>query len=296
MKLGLRAKCNLGLLALFAVAIALAAAYTQTRLMRDATQEVRRQGGLMMETAMAVRGYTTKHIKPQLDPKLVEEFLPQTVPAFAATETLAALHDHYPDYSYREAVLNPTNPRDRAQGWESTIIERYRAGQVQGEVWGIHETERGNLLYVARPIQIKNGACLACHSTAEAAPKTLLTKYGADGGFGWNLDEVVGAQVVTVPMALPIQQARTAFQTFIVVLAGIFAVMFIAVNVMLTRLVIRPIVQVSQMADRVSTGAFDVPEFPEHGSDEIADLQRAFNRMRRSLRMAMDMIEKRPTA
>jgi hypothetical protein len=44
-----------------------------------------------------------------------KQFLPQTVPAYAATETLAQLRKKYPNYDYKEATLNPTNPRDRSR-------------------------------------------------------------------------------------------------------------------------------------------------------------------------------------
>ena len=51
-----------------------------------------------------------REIKPHLDPMLEATFLPQTVPAYSAIETFARLQKKYPDFSYREATLNPTNP------------------------------------------------------------------------------------------------------------------------------------------------------------------------------------------
>ena len=45
-----------------------------------------------------------------------------------------------------------------------------------------------------------------------------------------------------------------------------------------------------QAADKISTGDFDVPEFKEKGGDEVAVLGSSFNRMRRSLEKAMQMI------
>src|SRR3984893_12891536 len=54
--------------------------------------------------------------KPQ---ELVDnEFHPQSVPAFAATEIFGYLREKFPDYFYKEATLKPTNPRDRATDWE----------------------------------------------------------------------------------------------------------------------------------------------------------------------------------
>jgi protein-histidine pros-kinase len=48
--------------------------------------------------------------------------------------------------------------------------------------------------------------------------------------------------------------------------------------------------RLSQAADRISTGDFSEPEFREQGRDEIAVLGTSFNRMRRSLEKAMQML------
>ena len=73
-------------------------------------------------------------------------------------------------------------------------------------------------------------------------------------------------------------------------LATVFALAFVALNLMLTRIIVRPVARMSKAADDVSVGNFEVPEFAETGKDEIAQLARAFNRMRRSLQTAMKMI------
>jgi HAMP domain-containing protein len=92
-------------------------------------------------------------------------------------------------------------------------------------------------------------------------------------------------------MTLPIKNANKAFVTFMGSLAAIFVVTFIVLNVMLSVMIIRPIAQMSESADKISTGDFDVPEFTAHGRDEVAALGTSFNRMRRSLQKAMQMLE-----
>jgi protein-histidine pros-kinase len=92
-------------------------------------------------------------------------------------------------------------------------------------------------------------------------------------------------------MSLPIQNARSAFLTFMGSLTAVFVLAFVVLNVMLTRIIVRPVARMSAAADQVSVGNFQVPEFAEGGRDEIAQLGRAFNRMRRSLQTAMKMIE-----
>jgi protein-histidine pros-kinase len=289
--MGLRLKFNLVLLLVFLVGLAIAGWISRDLLVRNAREEVARNAGLMMETALAIRGYTINQVRPHLDLQLMRAFLPQSVPAFAATETLTELRKKYPDYFYKEATINPTNPRNRAADWEADLVQEFRNRPAVKELGGERDTPTGRALYLARPIQIGNPACLGCHSTPEAAPATMIKLYGPANGFGWKLNEVVGAQVVSVPMALPLQKAQQAFYTFMGSLVAVFALVFVVLNLMLNWMIVRPVAQLSHAADHVSTGNFEIPEFPEKGRDEIALLGRAFNRMRRSLQKAMQMIE-----
>jgi protein-histidine pros-kinase len=71
----------------------------------------------------------------------------------------------------------------------------------------------------------------------------------------------------------------------------VFVVLFIILNIMMSALIVRPITRMSQAADEVSTGNMEIPEFKESGRDEMALLARSFNRMRRSLEKAIQLID-----
>jgi protein-histidine pros-kinase len=289
----LRSKFNLVLVGIFALATATVVLVSRQQFLRDAEENVTRQSSLIMESALAVRGYTTARIKPHLDPKLTEIFLPETVPAFAATETINLLRKKYPDYGYKEAALNPTNPRDLAQEWEATLIRRFREEPATNEAVGERFGPNGRQWYVARPIRIINAQCLNCHSTPAAAPASLILAYGERNGFGWKMNEVIGAQIVTVPMTVPMAQADAAFRTFVIAIVAVLSLTLVVLNLMLSRLIIHPVTAVAKAAEAISLGRTDVHEFSEKGTDEVADLRRSFNRMRRSLVVAMSMIGKR---
>jgi HAMP domain-containing protein len=289
--MGLRLKFNLILLLVFLAGFGTTGWISNELLQRNARDEIVRNAGLMMEAALAIRGYTVTQIRPNLEMQLMRVFLPQSVPAYAATETINELRKKHPDYSYKEATLNPTNPRNRATDWEADLIQNFRNNPEQQELMGERDTPTGRSLYIARPIQVKNPACLACHSVPGAAPKSMIKLYGEANGFGWKHNEIVGAQVVSVPMSLPIENADRAFRTFMMLLAAVFAAVFFVLNLMLSWMIVQPIRRMSKAADRVSTGDFEIEEFSERGRDEIAVLGASFNRMRRSLQKAMQMIE-----
>ena len=289
--MGLTAKFNLILITVLGIGFVVIGLVTRTTLYGNAYHEVLEQAGLMMDSALAVRSYTVKEIRPLLTPQLETTFPPQIVPAYAATQSFNKLHASNPEYTYKEATLNPTNPRDRAVDWETDIISMFRNRTDLNEFIGKRQTPGGRSLYLARPIRIENEACLACHSTPAAAPKTMLARYGNANGFGWKMHEVVGAQIVSIPMGVPIAKAQSTLHLFMTVLALVFVAVLLLINLLLKLFVINPIQKMSNTANEISQGGRDVAEFEATGKDELSVLAASFNRMRRSLEKAMSMIE-----
>lgn len=289
--MNLLVKLNLILIIVFAVALVPAGLITRDLLDNNAQSQVIQNARIMMETAMAMRGYTVSQVKPLLAPMLDETFLPQSVPAYSATEIFNTLREKHPDYTYKEAALNPTNPRNRAVDWESDLVNEFRRDADRQEIVGQRDTPLGPALYLSQPIKISNNACLSCHTTPEMAPPAMLAAYPSGGGFGWEMDEIIGAQIVQVPMSTPIKMANSAFRTLLLTLVGVFVFILVALNVLLHLVVIRPVRRLSAMADRVSRGDMDVADVPVNGGDEVAILTGSFNRMRISLVTALKMLE-----
>jgi len=283
-------KFNLVMCLVFLVGFIAAGLISRSLLERNAQQEIFENARIMMEAALAVRGYTGKEIKPLLDTQMKYSFLPQSVPAYSANQYFDQLRIKFPDYSYREATLNPTNPVNRANDWEADIIQYFRQNPQVTERVGERETATGRTLYIARAMKV-GPSCLECHDTPDSAPRTLIERYGSDNGFGWKVNDIVTAQIVSAPTKLPEQRARNVFAVFMVSLAVIFVIVFLAVNAMLIVLITRPINRLSIVADELSLGNLNVPEFQVGGKDEIAKLYDSFNRMRRSLMEAIKMLE-----
>ncbi len=288
--MNLLVRVNLALGIVFALG-AVGAGVVCTGLLRaNARAEALAQAGLMMEGANAVRTYTSDEIVPLLGAQLRNEFLPQSVPSYAAVQNFLKLHDAHPGYAYKEATLNPTNPRDRAADWEADVIQRFRSDPATRELSGERGTPMGPSLFLARPIRAEE-RCLVCHSLPAAAPQTLVARYGPNNGFGWQPQEVVGAQIVSVPLALVEAGADAVLRAFIAFLVAVFAVMLLVLNGVLYALVVRPVRSMARVADALSLGDMSAPEFRSAGGDEVAALGRSFNRLRRSLEKALKMLE-----
>lgn len=248
-------KFNLVLLVFFGASGIIIAHLAYQFLMGNARDQVLQQAELMMASASSTRTYTSEQIKPLLlkNPEHEITFLPQTVPAFAATTIFNSMRKSYPDYSYREATLNPTNLIDRADDWETDIIRYFSDHPNDKKLVGERETPTGRQLYLARPLAVQ-ASCLECHSTPDVAPAAMIRTYGNQNGFGWKLNQIIAAQVVSVPMSLPIQVADSAYKRLIMFLIVTFLVTIAALDTALYLIVIRPLHRVSQAADRISKG------------------------------------------
>jgi HAMP domain-containing protein len=287
----LLAKFNLLLIIVFGIGMVLIALNARSFLLEDAKRTVRNQAELMAASSKATRDYTDEEISPILEntPEHKNDFLPQTIPFYAATVTFNRLRKTFPDYTYKEATLNPTNLTDRATDWEADIINHFRNNPNDTEVVGERNSAVGETLYLARPITVEEG-CLTCHSQPDVAPKSLVKRYGTQNGFGWHPHEIVAAQVISVPMSVPIEMANHGLRNLLITLGTIFFATIAIIDLGMYFIVIRPLRQVSQSADRISTGEIDLPPLPIRGKDEIAEVTTSFNRMHTSLKKAMEML------
>ncbi len=280
------------LIILFGIGLLLVSQLSLRFLENNARQQTIQQARLMISSARSTRDYTEQELDPLLEttPASAERFLPQTIPFYAATVTFNHLRQEYPDYTYKEAALNPTNLRDRADQWEADIINEFRDHPEKTQLIGERQTVTGTSIFLSQPIAVGQG-CLQCHSTPAKAPPTEIGTYGSNNGFGWKLNEIIGAQIVSVPTELPLSIARKAFQTLLLYLSLTFFATLLVIDLGLYYIVILPLGRLAATADLVSKGDLSQPEFAIKGKDEITEVTASFNRMYVSLIKAMRMLE-----
>ncbi|MEB3159918.1 MAG: DUF3365 domain-containing protein [Synechocystis sp.] len=291
LKLG--AKLNLLLIGIFLSTIVTTGLALSFLLNRNAEQIIAEKAFLLIETMSSVRHYTSTQINPELASRLETEdqFLPQTVPGYSAREVFEELRKRpeYSDFFYKEATLNPTNLRDKADPFEATIVETFRNNPDLEEKVGFRSLPSGDIFYISRPIAVTQESCLRCHSSPDAAPKSQLVSYGRDNGFGWKLNEIVGTQMISVPASRVFENARK-LQFFTIGIVGIFLVLaMVIINLFVKQTITNPLQKMSQLARQISLGDMD-GEFPQKSQDEIGILAASLNRMKVSLQMAMEML------
>jgi HAMP domain-containing protein len=286
---GLRAKFNLLMFVVAALGVLLFILAADPLVNAVAREEVLQSSRIMMESAAGARKYTSEQIAPLLKDRIAHQFYPQSVSAYAAKRNFDVIRAKYPDFTYREAALNPSNPQDRATDWEADIINEFRAYPGKEEISAVRSTPTGPMLELARPL-VNKPACMECHDTAAKAPASMVALYGDQNGFGWKVGEVIGAQIVSVPMSASSLRAEHIRKLFVIPFVGFLVLLFVSINLLLHFVVIRPIDRIARNAEKVSMGDIDTPEYHYGGGDQIGRLSASFNRMHRSLVEAFRML------
>jgi len=280
--MGLRLKINTAVISLFSISLLTTTGLSYVAELQQAREQMLHNAETLLTLALSTRKYTVKQVKPLLSEQNEKVFLPQTVPSYAAQETFRIFKEEFPEFSYREAALNPTNRRDLAISWEVDIIQRFIDEPTTRQVSGERNSNHDLIFYLARPIRA-NQACLTCHSDPESAPKSMLAMYGKSNGFGWQINEVVGVQILTVPASLALRTARESTLALIVSLVSVFTLMLLVINVLHHKIFVQPLKIIAQAAESYSRGNFEMTEFEGTRKDEVGTLERAMNRLRRSL-------------
>ena len=298
LRLNLGAKFTLLLALVFLTGMVVSWFALSEALQSKAEREVVSKAQILLKTMNSVRQYTSEnvnvHLRPLLDQR--SQFISETVPGYSARKVFEYFRNgkDYQDFLYKEATLNPTNLLDKADSFEASLVEHFRQDPKLPEQTGFREISGRNMFFTARPIRIRSPSCLECHSVPAAAPASMVKTYGDLNGFGWNMEEVIGSQIVYVPA----QAVFAAGQQSAVLVTGIFVAIFafavIAITVFFRRAVIRPLGGLTAATQALSRGhpnsepqarleeSSPVPEPGVHG-DEIARLAERFDFMTREV-------------
>ena len=272
------------------IGIAIGGAVYWQALQNRAQDEIANQGLLLIESMNAVRGYTTQHVRPLLVDDLAAspEFISETVPAFSARTVFQNFRDQedFSTYLYKEAALSPTNPLDAADDFETNLLTQLSSDEAASQLSGYRELDGERLFYIARPLKIGSDSCLQCHSTPDQAPASLITTYGDQGGFGWELGQVIAVQVIYVPAGEVFSAALSNFTLVMGVFIFTFAMVILLINFLLKRYVIQPVYVLSGLADKISADENFATELESQALqsittrlDELGSLAQVFRKM-----------------
>jgi methyl-accepting chemotaxis protein len=266
--------------------------------------ELNRQANVLISTMDSIRKYNQDKVYPLLNKQSEQKFLLESIPSYAVSEVFGILtnayKDKYGEYSYKDAMINPTNSKDQATEEEIKIIDKLSKQDKLGEqniAQGFLTINGESKFYTSRPIKITQSSCLVCHSTLEKSPKSLQIlyeqgKYGLNQGFGWELNKIIGTKIIYIPAEQVYKITNKNFIMILGIFTAIFGVTIFLATLWLKQYVVQPLNGITKVAEAVSLGEMDI-EFKKHSNDEIGHLADAFTRMKTSLEIALKRLVKR---
>lgn len=225
----------------------------------QAEQTVRERAEIVLTAMQSARDYTQDNIQPLVEAYSVADnsFTQEIIPNFAARSIFSHFRQQDPsflNYLYKEAAVNPTNTADLADSFEATLYPQLAPlTEAPAEtVSGYRTLDEQKLFYLAKPLVVEDVSCLACHGNPKDAPAPLIDLYGDRNGFGWNLNEIVATQMVYVPADMIFARGRQNLWTVSKTFLGIFGALFLTINLLLWRTVIRPLKTLTRTAKQIS--------------------------------------------
>ncbi|MBW4642543.1 MAG: DUF3365 domain-containing protein [Goleter apudmare HA4340-LM2] len=258
----LATKFTLLLSFLFLVTIFMSGIALSRVLEQRAGEEINYRGQVLMEMMDSVRDYTNARVSPLLSSTSEQhpKFIPEIVPSFSTREVFERLrrNPEYANFLYKDAALNPTNLRNKADEFETHLIEKFRKDTKLENLSGFRTLFDEKLFYSSRPLVIKEQSCLRCHSKPELAPKNQIEMYGKENGFDWPLNQVIGTQIIYVPASKVLENAHQTFTLVMGIFILVFTLAIFFINDSLEKHVIQPIKPMAKLAKKIRRNTIDV--------------------------------------
>lgn len=246
---------------------------------------------LLVDVVKSIQNFVANDLRPHFMKEKI--FYSPSFSGIVATSRIAGyLKQKQPQYYISNVSDNPINPDNKVKGLERDILNQFRNRRDLQSLNTTGEINGQTYLVSSAPKVSKKG-CLRCHGDPQLAPEDVKASYGTESGFGYSPGEVVGVSVVGVP--LEDVQSLTIKRSLMVIgaITLLFTVLFLVVNLLVRRLILVPIMEITTVAKAVSRGDINREVNVQDRKDEIADLANAFELMRRSLVAAMKRMKRK---
>lgn len=261
-------------------------------LRENAKKQILEESNLMLAAMEAARAYTAEVLRPTLQKALPDKFI---IEGMSATKVAYGIQERIrkklPRYSFKEATESPLNPVNKADAFELQKINEFRKGILKDEWRGYKKATDGEYYVIMRPVKVKLD-CLRCHGDPAVAPPEQRERYGnTTEGYNWKLDDIVTVNTVYVPTEEAKKSAVRALITFAGIYSGMFLIIIVVIDRIIISNIIKPIEHFVETATEVSRGNLD-KQFEVKTNDEMKLLADAFERMKVSLRKAIEILKK----
>ena len=280
---------NLSILGIYLLSILISAPtiYFYTR--HEVYAQSSTQLGLLVDMVKSIKGYVAKDLRPYF----MKQRLFHTA-GFSGIVAVSRVAENFKgmqgSYSIRNVSDNPLNPDNRPEALESELLSRFRADKQLDELRVEGLLGGQQMLVRSAPIVSAKG-CLRCHGDPDQVPIQITADYGRGAGYNYRIGDVVGVELVGVPIANVDALALKRSLVATGLLTLMFAIVFMTINLLVRHYLISPLLKITETAHAVAKGELDRSMNIER-NDEIGDLARSVELLRRSFAQLMKRMRK----
>ncbi len=226
-KMAIKRKFQIGaasILLLFCGGISLFSYYY---LKKVATQDIYKDTEIFIAAADATRTYVKDVLRPTVSNLIpTDSFIPHAMSTtFVGREIMGRLRKRFPDFKYKRAASNPTNPVNRADGFEQSMLNWFNENPEVNEWHGLIQKNNRSFYTRLRAITARD-ECLRCHGKPEEAPREMKELYGTTGGYGYHVGEVVAADTIYIPVDVTFVRIKeAAWLVFLIAITSLFGLL-----------------------------------------------------------------------
>jgi len=296
MRFSLRLKFVLAILLCLA-SILLVANHRMSQVKADYfEQEVHSRTAIVTEFSKATQAYVSEQLKPATAAETDALVLEAMSSFYATRRVFDEFNKALPEYQYKEPTLDPLNPADQADAFETKIIQRLGLDKTLSELSGYRDQgTKKEKFYVAKPTSV-TASCLTCHGRPEDAPAKIVETYGSEHGYNWKVGEIVSATMIYVP-TMDLRRGQLALhRTFVGTFLFLALALAGALLGLFEGLINRRIINIGKVLQQRTLSPNAPVRLTDQANDEMGMLSRQFNHMADALDTAYQNLEDKVAA
>lgn len=201
-----------------------------------------------------------------------------------AGKSIAKILERDTDYIIRYTNLEPRKKASMSDDYESEAIREFKSGSVT-EKYGI-ETYNGQRVFrYVTPIYLGE-SCLDCHG--DPAGELDVTGYPKEG---MEVGDLIGVASIVMPIDIYLSGVESNVVRQVGYFSLIIIMVILAVYILITHVITRPLTEVEKAVDQIERGDFEVNLEGIKADGEIKDLAVRFDAMARQLQSVYDSLE-----
>lgn len=282
-KMKLRGKTTIVLIVLLVVSVALNVVWSDSTQREQAEAEMLEKARILSYEMDAVWEFMDMN-QARIDTDSDGSYNFKGLYCAIAGKSIAKILERDTNYVIRYTNLEPRKKASMSDDYESEAIRLFNNGSAV-EKYGIETYNGQEVFRYVTPIYLEE-SCLDCHG--DPAGELDVTGYPKEG---MEVGDLIGVTSIIMPIDIYMAGIQENVTRQVGYFSFIIVMVILAVYVLITRLITRPLSEVENAVGQIENGNFEVNLEGIKGNGEIKDLAVKFDIMAEQLRALYGNLE-----